>query len=705
MFAFRRGAACAAAIPCLSIFALNAVPTLAQNAARSGAVALPEIAVSGADAPELRGSLTVPSVAEQRDRVNATIGSVAFIDARSFENRYTNNITDVLRETPGVFAQTRYGQEIRLSVRGSGVGRAFHTRGIEILQDGIPFNSADGSGDYYQVDPLALRSVEVYKGGNALLFGSSTLGGAINFVTPTAYTAVAPAFVRVEGGSFGAIRTQVQASKMDGPADALINYTYSHQDGFRRHQNLDYNQVNGNFGYQIAPGIETRTYVGVYDTRQKLPGTLDLFNALAFPRQATTAVLTGNQSRDVRDQRVANRTSFQLDVGRLDVDSWLIHKRLYHPIFQVIDQDGITYGVSPHWTGSFNVGGYRDDLTVGARFFGGTNKALQFVNIGGNRGALTASARQDAANYELFLDNKFWITPEIAFMAGAKLFHDERDFQNRFTIPVRNASRDYDGFNPKLGFLYQPLPGIQLFADVAKSRDVPDFSDLAQANLLGLTFVPLQQQRAWTAEIGTRGTWDRFRWDFTFYRSDVRDELLNFNTNAALGILAATFNAGKTLHQGIELAAGVDLVRDVSGPGAGDTISLAQIWTYNDFHFVRDRVYGDNQFPVIPRHVLRTVLTYTRPDGFYIAPSVDWVPQGAFADYANTLQTPGYALFGLQTGYRFANGTTVYVDARNLTDERYFSDIGAITNAHTVPTAVFYPGEGRSFFAGIRYVF
>ena len=217
--------------------------------------------------------------------MNSTVGSVEFIDARSFENRYTNNITDVLRDTPGVFAQTRYGQEIRLSIRGSGISRAFHTRGIEILQDGIPFNFADGSGNYYQVDPLALRSVEVYKGGNALIFGASTLGGAVNFVTPTAYTAIAPAFVRLEGGSFGAIRTQVQASKVEGPADALINYTYSHQDGFRQHQNQDYHQINGNFGYQIAPGTETRTYLGIYDTRQKLPGTLDLFNALTFPQR------------------------------------------------------------------------------------------------------------------------------------------------------------------------------------------------------------------------------------------------------------------------------------------------------------------------------------------------------------------------------------------------------------------------------------
>jgi iron complex outermembrane receptor protein len=697
-----RGAQGASALSCLSVFLFASFP-LAAQAPGSGSTALPEITVQGSGTEP--GSLTVPSVEAQREQVNATVGSVAFIDAKSFENRYTNNITDVLKETPGVFAQTRYGQEIRLSIRGSGLARGFHTRGVEILKDGIPFNFADGSGDYYQIDPLALRSVEVFKGGNALVFGASTLGGAVNFVTPTAFTALAPAFVRLEGGSFGAFRANAQVSGVSGDADALLNVTQSHQDGFRQHQNQDYTQINANVGYRLAPGIETRFYFGVYETRQKLPGTLTLSDALNVPTRASLAAITGNQSRDVSVQRLANRTSFALDLGKLDLDSWVTHKNLYHPIFQVIDQDGWSYGVSPHWTGTFDLGGHRNDLTVGARYFGGRNSALQFVNIAGHRGVRTASARQAANNYEAYFDNRFWILPELALMAGVKLFHHERDFRNLFTSPARTASRDYNGFNPKLGVLWQPAPNIQVFADITKSRDVPDFSDLGQANIGGLTFVPLQQQRAWTGEIGTRGSWDRFRWDLTFYRSTIGDELIAFNTNAALGIPAATFNADRTLHQGIELGAAVDLLRDVSGPGAGDTITLAQLWTFNDFRFVRDRVYGSNRLAAVPEHVLRTTLSYTRPDGFYFAPSLDWVPRGAYADFANTLRTPGYALFGIQTGMKLPNGVTLFVDARNLTDKRYVSDLGAITDARTVSTAIFYPGEGRSVFAGLRYAF
>ncbi|WP_204268612.1 hypothetical protein, partial [Enterobacter hormaechei] len=87
--------------------------------------------------------------------------------------------------------------------------------------------------------------------------------------------------------------------------------------------------------------------------------------------------------------------------------SWAIHKHLNHPIFQVLDQDGWTYGISPRFTGSFNIGGFRNDLVVGARIFAGNNAVQQFQNIGGQRGAMTVNGRQVASNYESWFENRF----------------------------------------------------------------------------------------------------------------------------------------------------------------------------------------------------------------------------------------------------------------------------------------------------------
>lgn len=85
-------------------------------------------------------------------------------------------------------------------------------------------------------------------------------------------------------------------------------------------------------------------------------------------------------------------------------------------------------------------------------------------------------------------------------------------------------------------------------------------------------------------------------------------------------------------------------------------------------------------------------------------------PQGSFADHANTLRAPGSTLFGLQTGIDFADGVSLFVDARNLTNARFISDIAMVNDARALAggpaaLAAFYPGNGRSVFGGVRASF
>ena len=644
------------------------------------------------------GSLTSPSVRAQENDLKKTTGSVVFIDSEKYKDRYANTIKDVVQDSPGVFAQSRYGQEIRLSIRGSGIARGFHTRGIEILQDGIPTNLADGSGDYYQIDPLSIRSTEIYKGGNGLFYGASTLGGAINFVTPTAYTATAPNILQLETGSFETKRGNAQISRILGDFDFTAGGTITRSDGYRDHEDTNSEIFNGNIGYKISPDIETRFYGGIYNVDQDLPGALTLEQALHNPKMAAPTALSGDQGRVTKTQRIANRTSFKLAGGKLDFDTWAIHKDLYHPIFQVIDQDGITYGAGPRYTTNFNIGDFRNELLLGARYFGGTNDARQYLNVSGNRGAQTLNAKQDADNFEAYFENRFWFHPEIALMTGAKAFHAEREYTDKGGLTLnptfKSDKTDYDGINPKIGILWQPIANIQNFINITRSQDVPDFSDLAQTFSTTTQFVNLQPQDAWTLEIGSRGERGIFGWDVTAYRSQIKDELLQYTTGA--GIPAATFNAGDTIHQGLEIGASIDLTNE---------FTLSQIWNYSDFHFDGDAVYGDNTIAGVPDNVFRTSLNYHRDNGFYLTPTVDYVPDGAYADQANTMKVPGYTLLGLKTGIQLENGLHFYIDARNLTDEKYVSDIGTIRDARTTATNIFYPGAGRSVFAGVKYEF
>ena len=81
------------------------------------------------------------------------------------------------------------------------------------------------------------------------------------------------------------------------------------------------------------------------------------------------------------------------------------------------------------------------------------------------------------------------------------------------------------------------------------------------------------------------------------------------------------------------------------------------------------------------------------------------MPDGGYVDYANRLKAPGYATLGLEGGVDLAKGLRLFVDARNLTDKHYISTYSNITDAAMVATNVFYPGEGRSVFAGIKVSF
>ncbi|SAK75457.1 TonB-dependent receptor [Caballeronia glebae] len=687
-----------------TLMATRAFAQTAQASDSTEPATLPAVIVQ-AQAPH---SLTSQSVADQKRTLDATVGSVGFVDSAEYQNTYAFTLRDVLKNVPGVFVQNRYGQELRLSIRGSGLARGYHTRGLEILQDGIPTNSADGSGDYYQIDPLALQSADVYKGGNGLAYGSSMMGGAINFVTPSAYTADAPNILRLEGGSFGTVRGSAQFSRVMGPLDFIGTFSVNHADGYRDHERGQYEQLNANIGYRVSPDVETRFYLGAYIVDQQLPGTLSLSDALNNPTKASPSALAGDQARDTRTERIANKTTVKLDVGQLDFVTWAIHKSLYHPIFQVIDQDGWTYGFAPRYTATFDVSGMRNDVIAGARFFGGNTQARQYVNVSGNERAQTLNSTQSAYNYEAYVEDRLFFLPTVALMAGFKALRDVRKYVDHGGLAAdpnyKSASETFSGVNPKLGVMWQPNREIQAYIDITRSQDVPDFTDLTQTFANTTRFTPLTSQHAWTLELGTRGARDRVSWDVSAYRSLVRDQLLQYTTNP--DVPASTFNANKTVLQGIEAGVSVDVWRDVTHAGAGDKITLSGLWNLSDFRFKDDPQYGNNRIAGVPVNVLRAVLGYARPNGFHVSASVDWVPAGAWADDANTLRVPGYTLLGVQAGMDFRNGLSVFLDARNLTNKRYVSDISTVADARTASsTAIFYPGEGRSIFAGMRYAF
>jgi iron complex outermembrane receptor protein len=684
------------AAPCALLLALGGVAlapaALAQTADR--VTRLDEIIVTAARNPE-----DPPVVAETRARLSRTPGAVAVVSAEAYRERYAPNLADVLRDVPGVYAEKKWGGDVRLSIRGSGIGNSSHNRGTLLAQDGIPFNDADGYGDFQLIDPSIARYTEVYKGGNALRFGGALLGGAINLVTPTGRTAGEANVFRIDGGSYGTVRAHVEVARTYGDWDVFAAATGQRADGWRDQSEGQQQYGALNIGRRFGEDREVRLYVSGGYVHQEIPGSVTLSQALTDPTAANAANKALNYQRDMASVRSTLQTRWRLNADTVfEGGVYGTWKDLDHPIFQVVDQQSRNYGAFGRfdWTG--RALGKAADAYFGVSYRSGDLDANQWVNLAGSHGAQTAKSRQNATGLDVFAEGRLFITDRLALVAGGSFGRGGRDYQS-YALAGQAATFDlttgktYDWFAPRIGLLWQCESGAQAYANVTRSVEPPNFSSLSPTTQ---GFQPLVPQEAVTWEAGLRGKRGAFTWDLSAYRAHLDHELLNFVVNAAAGIPAATFNAGPTIHQGIE--AGLDW-------RLAPRWRLRQTYTFSDFHFDGDKVYGDHDLPVVPPHLYRAELRYDDARGWFVAPSIEWSMADSRVDYANTLKAPSYAVASLNAGWTVMEGLSIFLDARNLTDERYVSNFSAVTDARIVSTAVFYPGEGRSVFVGVSRKF
>jgi iron complex outermembrane receptor protein len=97
-------------------------------------------------------------------------------------------------------------------------------------------------------------------------------------------------------------------------------------------------------------------------------------------------------------------------------------------------------------------------------------------------------------------------------------------------------------------------------------------------------------------------------------------------------------------------------------------------------------------------------LLYEGPFGFYAGPNVQCNLSRYPVDEANTLFADSYVLLGFRAGFRRSNGFSVFIDCRNLINERYAASIDVIADARTEPNPeIFHPGDGRSFYGGVSW--
>ena len=653
-------------------------------------------------------------------------GATNLVDMGKVEQGRVAGVADVLAYQPGVYAQSPGNEGVKISLRGSGINRGpgSHASGTHILLDGLPLTGSGGT-PYELLEPLWISRAEVLRGANGFDRGSLALGGAIDYITHTGYTA--PKLqLRYETGSYGYQKRNIASGQVLGDFDYYLALTDSESDGYQDHSSGKGKGIAANFGYRLNENLETRFYLRYRETEHETPGRLTKAQLKDDPRQAAVNNLRIDAHRDQPGSTwLANKTTW-----RIDDDSTLVAGLAYHhypmDIVETRLPNGNTYRIrvdysdisgTLNYTRSHTLFGLNSSTTIGWRSTTNlpSSKAKETaalpIDVNGTTypaGTLMRAYEHLGSDNVLHIGNELELSTDLWLTSGLALIHTRREVQ--VTWPANDDKLDESTWDyaPRIGLRYQLNPDVQLFGNISRSVEPPHAWSMLWGSPLRFptsnqpwsnlqrAAISLENQTATTFEIGGRGDSALGQWELAYYYSQVRHELLTVEIEPNV---FAESNASPTVHQGIEAG----LTSPLWQGGALGALSLRQAYTFSDFHYRDDDAFGDNRLPGLPRHYYQAELRYDHPSGFYAGVNTQYASKVA-VDYANSYYADAYATFGATLGYASPKDDwQAWLDLRNLTDKRYAATVTPGYNDNGADVARSTPGEGFGVYTGLSW--
>jgi iron complex outermembrane receptor protein len=654
-------------------------------------------------------SLTVPSIEESQEKLDHVPGGTTLIDGKRIKEGAVFSVTDALAYAPGAYvgdSQASVTGGSRISIRGSDINSSFiPISGIKFLRNGLPFTNANGFTDTETLNLSAIQQIEIYRGANALEYGGSNLGGAINFLTPTGYTAN-PLKIGMTLGTNGYVNPSMSGGGLLGNGwDAYGSFSYVNFNGNRENSGQELFYGYGNVGFRWNTNHETRLHLDIQNIAFRLPQSLTKQELGENPHQSVA------NPDDGRSGFPVYRVDLQHTVLLKDDDVFTMGAYYFNKDNDYKFQD---YGfLHDLWQDA----GFSLRHQINGQLFDFNNRIvwgglvqwlwindLEREPVHGKPGFIRFNERDTWNNVEAYVEDQWCITKRFTLVAGGQINYRRVEIERKIPAVETGlsspATQDFFNFNPKLGFTWQATGEAQIYGNISRSAEPPPVNDLA--NIFEIP--KLTSQTGTTIEIGTRGGNPNFKWDLALYHAWLDHELLTLPSPPSF-VNFTTSNAKNTEHSGIEL--GLENTLPLHLIAANDQLRLRGSYTWSRFVFDHDPVLGNNILPGIPEHNGRFEVLYQHPSGFYIGPNVTMASSN-WVDFTNTLSACPYTLIGARMGWNDGKHLKVFVDGRNLANEYYAASV-YVTGDARLPdpfgrgTRIFNPGPTRIVFAGFEY--
>ncbi len=654
-------------------------------------------------------------------------GSAEVVDKQTLEASRVFTTAEALRKVPGINVRDEDGFGLRPNIGIRGLNPTRSTK-VTLLEDGIPLAYAPygDNANYYSPPIDRFERIEVLKGAGQIMYGPQTIGGVINYITPTPPQEFGGS-VSVTGGNRDYANGKVQL----GGNGMLLDITRKQGDGARDNTHSELNDLNFKKVMELGSSQaltlrashftedSTVTYSGLTEAEyhnfgaRYNPFKNDKFDIARSGLSAThetelgkDAVLTTNlyyskfdrdwwrQSSSTTDTQNSNFAATRLAGGAINVDAGIsVQGRL---------RNYDTWGVEPRLKLAHSAFGVNSELEAGvkAHFEEQKRKQVNGTSPTARDGTLVEDNLRETDAYSAFAQNRF-LLGQWAVTPGLRFEYIDSSRTNNLTGVTGGDTLGQ--WIPSLGGTYNPTETLTVFAGVHRGFAPPRTEDIIGGTGISTEVGP-ESSTNW--ELGLRAEpTDKTSLQATLFRND-------FSRQIAVGSIAGgstPLAQGETLYQGLEVSARVKADSGFYTQGALTWLPTAEQITplrQVSNNLVASGSVAGNRLPYAPKQQLTAALGYTHASG--LDAQVEAVHVGEqYSDFANTESAPingngqtgkiaAYTIWNATLNYHLKpQNTTLFITVKNLADKTYIVD----------RTRGILPGSPRLVQAGLKYSF
>lgn len=653
---------------------------------------------SGAEDPE--PDLTVIRVTAQRfeNTAMSVPADVVVIPAETIQQSQAGSVPELLQQKANLHIRSSNGKSNtgEISMRGFGENSGLR---VLVIVDGQKMNRADmGLLDWQQLPLETIQSIEVIRGGQTVLYGNHALSGVIKITTKKGGAQATR--LKASAGSYGFQDYSLFHSGSCSDLFYTAGATVQRDEGFRDNSLSWTKNVNASLGTPLGDSDLLTAKVLFGENYIELPGPLSYDKYRDNPKQSvhsgdvlqTTNLLVTALWEGERDWGNAQAgAGFNLRDMTFEMNGLSGENR----------QQGVSFAPQTR------VGNEQNFVSGGFDLFYDT------IQFHGDQGATFNDAKLNRITAGPFLFAQKEMTQTLRLSGGARYEcactwgenrqYNKADFEpflpNPWGPPIPNPN-------------YPPKPVPDTFFDGSVNKK-------GWAHELSLNWQPVESFSSWIGydrvyrypALDEVASYQGYPSIIAFntkldpetgnhFETGVKHHSNNWIASATLFYLALdneigyddiqklNVNLGATEHLGSDLT----LSYDKEQYGASTMLS----WVLATF----DGGPNDGKtVPLVPELQNSSELWFRLVQPLRLSATCIWTSrQVQGGDVTNEQQDrlSSYALFGLNANYQIGKHLTLFAKIDNLTDKPY---------ASSAYNGQYYPGQGRSFYAGAALEF